>query len=219
MVAQAAMNFGWDWGPRMVTVGIWGTVRLEKRTIAKLDNMYARTESVSSELAVLHVTADVKSVLSYRNRQKREQAVVATCNVRLLDRSGHEVAGVTELPVEGGIADTTLNVTSPQLWWTHDLGEPYLYTLEVTLFTDGVEVDRYSEPYGLRTIELALHNERGEDAFTFILNGVKVYAKGANWIPADHLIGAIPNSRYRELVELSVEGHMNIFACLGWWYI
>ncbi|WP_405131986.1 glycoside hydrolase family 2 protein [Paenibacillus sp. FSL H8-0317] len=207
---KAAMNFGWDWGPRMVTVGIWGAVRLEKRTIAKLESVYARTESVSTELAVLHVTADVKSVLSYRSRQKREQAVVATCNIRLLDRSGNEVAGATELPVEGGKADTTLNVTSPQLWWTHDLGEPYLYTLEVTLYADGVEVDRYNEPYGLRTIELALHNEQGKDAYTFILNGVKVYAKGANWIPADHLIGAIPNSRYRELVELSVEGHMNM---------
>ncbi|MIP45691.1 glycoside hydrolase family 2 protein, partial [Salmonella enterica] len=52
--------------------------------------------------------------------------------------------------------------------------------------------------------------EQGEDAFTFILNGVRVYAKGANWIPADHLIGAIPASRYRELIELTVEGHMNM---------
>lgn len=72
---------------------------------------------------------------------------------------------------------------------------------------------------GYERLSLALHNERGEDAFTFILNGVKVYAKGANWIPADHLIGAIPNSRYRELVEPVGGRAYEHAACLGWWYI
>lgn len=207
---KAAMNFGWDWGPRMVTVGIWGGVRLERRTIAKLENVFARTESVSKQLAAVHVTADVKSVLSFRSRHKREKAVVLSCDIRLLDASGQEVARSAEVVVKNGLADTILTLDSPQLWWTHDLGEPYLYRLAVTLLADGVEVDQYNEPYGVRTIELALHNEQGEDAFTFILNGVRVYAKGANWIPADHLIGAIPASRYRGLIELTVEGHMNM---------
>jgi beta-mannosidase len=71
-------------------------------------------------------------------------------------------------------------------------------------------LDRYCQPYGIRTIELALQNEQGESRFAFILNGVKIYAKGANWIPADQRIGMIPSSRYRELVELSVEAHMNM---------
>lgn len=207
---KAAMNFGWDWGPRMVTVGIWGGVRLKRRTIAKLDSVFARTESASKEQAVVHVTADVKSVLSFRSRQKREKAVAMSCDIRLLDAGGQEVARTAEVVVENGLADTALELDSPQLWWTHDLGEPYLYRLEVTLFADGVEVDHYNEPFGVRTIELALRDEQGKDAFTFILNGVRVYAKGANWIPADHLIAAIPAYRYRELVELAVEGHMNM---------
>lgn len=85
---KSAMNFGWDWGPRMVTVGIWGGVRLERRTIAKLENVFARTESASERQAVVHVTADVKSVLSFRSRQKREQAVNLSCDIRLLDAGG-----------------------------------------------------------------------------------------------------------------------------------
>ncbi|GAB1155654.1 glycoside hydrolase family 2 TIM barrel-domain containing protein [Paenibacillus illinoisensis] len=207
---KAAMNFGWDWGPRMVTVGIWGAVRLERHKIAKLDSVYARTKSVSQEQAVIDVTAKVKSVMSFRSRQRLKKAVVTTCDVRLLDAGGEVVTQAAALTVQDGQADTTLAVPSPRLWWTHDLGEPYLYTLEVVLYADGIEVDRYREPYGIRTIELALHNEQGEDAFAFILNGIKMYAKGANWIPADHLIGAIPDSRYRELIELAVEGNMNM---------
>ncbi|WP_145412631.1 glycosyl hydrolase 2 galactose-binding domain-containing protein [Paenibacillus xylanexedens] len=207
---KAAMNFGWDWGPRIVTVGIWGAVRLERSTIAKLQHVYARTNAVSKEQAQVQVTAEVQSVLSLRSQQERTQPVVTTCDIRLLDQQGEVVASAISLPVKQGKAEVTLDVAHPCLWWTHDLGEPYLYTLEVTLYADDVAVDRYCQPYGIRTIELALHNEQGESRFAFILNGVKIYAKGANWIPADQLIGTIPNSRYRELVELSVEAHMNM---------
>ncbi|MCM3131760.1 beta galactosidase jelly roll domain-containing protein [Paenibacillus polysaccharolyticus] len=207
---KAAMNFGWDWGPRIVTVGIWGAVRLERSTIAKLQHVYARTNAVSKEQAQVQVTAEVHSVLSLRSQQERTQPVVTTCDIRLLDQQGEVVASAISLPVKQGKAEVTLDVAHPCLWWTHDLGEPYLYTLEVTLYADDVAVDRYCQSYGIRTIELALHNEQGESRFAFILNGVKIYAKGANWIPADQLIGMIPNSRYRELVELAVEAHMNM---------
>jgi len=207
---KAAMNFGWDWGPRIVTVGIWGAVRLERYTVAKLQNVYARTKSVSEKQAQVQVTANVQSVLSFRSRHKRTQPVVTTCDIRLLNDTGDVVASSASLSVTEGKAETVLNVLHPRLWWTHDLGEPYLYNLEVTLYADGIAVDRYYQPYGIRMIELALHNEQGEGRFAFILNGVKIYAKGANWIPADQLIGTIPSSRYRELVELSVEAHMNM---------
>ncbi|WP_366289054.1 glycoside hydrolase family 2 protein [Paenibacillus sp. AN1007] len=207
---KAAMNFGWDWGPRMVTVGIWGAVRLERSTVAKLENVYARTERISKEQAQVHITAAVRSVLSYRDRQKRTQPVVMTCDIRLLNDRGDTVAGADSWPVADGETDAVLHVSEPRLWWTHDLGEPYLYTLEVTLYADGQALDQYRQPFGIRTLELALNNEQGENRFAFILNGVQIYAKGANWIPADQLIGTIPNSRYRELVELSVEAHMNM---------
>ncbi|MGF6354487.1 beta-mannosidase [Paenibacillus sp. 4624] len=207
---KAAMNFGWDWGPRIVTVGIWGAVRLERSTVAKLKHVYARTNAVSKEQAQVQVTAEVQSVLSLRSKQKRTQPVVTTCDIRLLDQQGELVASVISSSVEQGRADVTLDVDHPCLWWTHDLGEPYLYTIEVTLYAGGLALDRYCQPYGIRTIELALQNEQGESRFAFILNGVKIYAKGANWIPADQRIGMIPSSRYRELVELSVEAHMNM---------
>ncbi|PYE52319.1 glycoside hydrolase family 2 protein [Paenibacillus barcinonensis] len=207
---KAAMNFGWDWGPRMVTVGIWGAVRLERSRIAKLENVYARTESIHTKHARVQVTADVRSVLSYRSRQKRTQPLVTTCDIRLLNEAGEVAANAVSLPVTGGQVHTMLHVADPRLWWTHDLGDPYLYTLEVTLYADGEMLDQYSQLFGIRTIELALQNGQGENRFAFILNGVPIYAKGANWIPADQMIGTIPDTRYKELVELSVEAHMNM---------
>lgn len=207
---KAAMNFGWDWGPRMVTVGIWGKVWLKRSTHAQLKSVYAQTRTTSKQQALVDVTAEAASVESFRSKKRREHPISLTCDVRLLDAKGNEVASACGLDVLAGQAKASLSVTSPRLWWTHDLGEPYLHKLEVVLYADGREVDRYSEPYGIRTMELALHNELGESSFAFVLNGVKIYAKGANWIPADHLIGSIPEHRYRELIELSVEAHMNM---------
>ncbi|RRJ63659.1 glycoside hydrolase family 2 protein [Paenibacillus oralis] len=216
-IRKAAMNFGWDWGPRIVTAGIWGKVRLTRRKQAKLTGVYACTRSLEAGEAVLHFNAQAESF------RKGTQAEV---EVRLLDAGGLEAACAV-LPILGdrgagqggaaggvgrafGQAEAELRVRDPRLWWTHDLGEPYLYTLEVVLRAEGEEVDRYIQPFGIRTLELALRNDDGSNAFAFILNGVKVYAKGANWIPADNLIGSIPESTYRGLIELAVEGRMNM---------
>ncbi|CAM4474309.1 MAG: glycoside hydrolase family 2 protein [Paenibacillus macerans] len=284
-IRKAAMNFGWDWGPRIVTAGIWGKVRLTRRKLAKLTGVYACTRSVESGEAVLHFSAEAEAF------RKGTQAEVV---VRLLDAEGLEAAcavlavpkdrqagqggaaegagslvgegddggsGVSSTGSDGGAgntsgagssdgglrcagdsggesslgsagansggtgsgtahthgagrafgrAETELRVRAPRLWWTHDLGEPYLYTLEVVLRAEGEEVDRCIQPFGIRTLELALRNGEGGNAFAFILNGVKVYAKGANWIPADNLIGSISESTYRGLIDLAVEGNMNM---------
>lgn len=215
---KAAMNFGWDWGPRMVTVGIWGKVRLERRSLAKLDGVYAFTVTADSERAVLSVQSEVTA---YRSGLSME------LEIRLLEADGRVAASARTLvpaaskesrkkvygPGSRGrrmTAAAELVVAAPRLWWTHDLGDPYLYALEVVLRADGQELDRYEQPFGIRTLDLALEDPEGSRSFAFILNGVRLYAKGANWIPADHLIGAIPDSRYRELIELSVEGRMNM---------
>ncbi|TVY07637.1 beta-mannosidase [Paenibacillus cremeus] len=197
---KAAMNFGWDWGPRMVTVGIWGNVRIERKRWAKLDSVFVRTLAADAKEATLRVDVDVKA---YRREHSRE------CLVKLLNREG-KLAASARIPVKGSHGTVDMNVTDPQLWWTHDLGEPYLYEVEVELYAGGALVDSYRTSFGIRMIELQLKDELGQNAFAFILNGVKLFAKGANWIPADHLIGAIPDARYRDLIDLSVESNMNM---------
>ncbi|MCK8489585.1 glycoside hydrolase family 2 protein [Paenibacillus sp. MBLB2552] len=222
-IRKAAMNFGWDWGPRIVTTGIWGPVRLERRKLSKLTGVYAATLSASVEEAVIRVNVEAEA---YR------AGTAAVAVARLLAADGVEVASAT-LPVLNGdagslggqaarrqafpsairtkgAASAELRIALPRRWWTHDLGDPYLYTLEVTLLVGGEEVDRYEQSFGIRTLELSRQNPDGSPSFAFILNGIKVYAKGANWIPADHLIGSIPDSTYHGLVELAVEGQMNM---------
>lgn len=197
---KAAMNFGWDWGPRMVSVGIWGKVRVERRRLAKLESVFARTASAMERQAVVLVDVETKA---YR------RGLRLACDIRLLEADG-AVAASARIPADAKLAAVDLVVPAPKLWWTHDLGEPYLYELEVTLLADGEPVETYRKPFGIRTLELQLKDEQGAPSFAFALNGVKLFAKGANWIPADHLIGAIPDARYRDLIALSVDSNMNM---------
>jgi beta-mannosidase len=197
---KAAMNFGWDWGPRMVTVGIWGNVIVESYRLAKLEGVFARTKKCDEKAAALVV--NIKAIAYRRNAQLEYQ-------IQLIDRDGAIVASERRF-MEETQDSVELQVEKPSLWWTHDLGDPYLYELEVKLYADGVETDHYRESLGIRTIELLTKDKDGRNAFTFVLNGVSLYAKGANWIPADHFIGAIPDARYSELIELSAAANMNM---------
>jgi len=199
-IRKAAMNFGWDWGPRMVTVGIWGKVRLERRRVARLDSVFARTASLAEQEALVQV--DVEAT-AYR------RGAVCRAEITLKTADGAVVAAEA-MALDGSHAAALLRVPKPRLWWTHDLGEPYLYRLEVALLAGGEPVDRYEADFGIRTIELQLKDEAGGNAFAFVLNGVKLFAKGANWIPVDNLIGAAPDDRYRDLIELSVQANMNM---------
>jgi len=201
-IRKAAMNFGWDWGPRMMTTGIWGRVRLEKKRFARLDSVYARTMSIDGGEAVVRIDAEATAFRGFRDRR-------LTCEVSLVDREGRAAAAGT-IALEGGKGAAELRVANPHLWWTHDLGEPYLYRLEAKLLVDGEETDRYEAPFGIRTIELMLKDDAGHNAFAFKLNGVKLFAKGTNWIPADHYIGSIPDQRYRDLIDLAVSSHQNM---------
>lgn len=198
---KAAMNFGWDWGPRMVTVGIWGKVFLHRRQAAKLESVYVRSEAASEDSAVILVDAEIKAYA--------RSGPELSCIIRLLDKEGREVASA-KTSVAEGVASARLEVDKPRLWWTHDLGEPYLYRAEVELVGEGKQIDHYTAAFGIRSLELLLQDEKGEPSFVFALNGMKLFAKGANWIPVDHFIGAAPDQRYRDLIGLSVSANMNM---------
>lgn len=197
-IRKAAMNYGWDWGPRIVTTGIWGNVQLLRSVHARLDNVFAQTIEVNAEQATVQVDVDIKS-------SKQNLSV----QVKLIDVAGNVVVESSS-PIQGTQASMLLHIANPNLWWTHDLGEPYLYQLDIVLLANEIAIDQSTQPFGIRSIELQLKDELGNHSFVFLINGVKLFAKGSNWIPVDQLIGSAPNKRYTDLIELAVDSNMNM---------
>ena len=115
-------------------------------------------------------------------------------------------------------ATAYLTVEQPALWWTHDLGKPALYRLEVALLRDGDILDRDLRTVGIRTIALDQSpdpEERGTRFFRFVLNGVPIFARGADWIPCDSFIEAIPPQRYQRLLRAARDANMTMLRIWG----
>ncbi|MCM2535873.1 glycoside hydrolase family 2 protein [Neobacillus pocheonensis] len=200
---KAQSHYGWDWGPRLVAAGIWKDVHLQKRTFAKLDSVFAKTISISPDKAIVEVELEIETYL----KEKEYEAAISL--------SYGEESFSTNVKINRKKATATVEVANPKLWWTHDIGTPHLYQQTVELFADGEKIDEQQESFGIRTIEVLRTDEAGNHCFTFVLNGEKVFAKGANWIPIDSFIGAVPDSRYKHLIKMSKDANMNMLRVWG----
>ncbi|MEJ5251087.1 MAG: sugar-binding domain-containing protein [Armatimonadota bacterium] len=205
-VRKAQMNWGWDWGPRLVTVGVWRPVRLEAHTTARIAHLFAYTTRLDENGAEVRLLAEVEPI------GEHSRPLVVSFAIH-----DHGQDWRVSAPVIDGRAETTLWMESAQVWWTHDLGTPHLYVLEAELLDGAKVIHTQSTRFGVRTIEVDQSPGLEPDTtnFTFVLNGVKLFAKGADWIPADNLIGSIPAERYRKLVQMARDANMNMLRVWG----
>lgn len=205
-VRKAQYNFGWDWGPRLASVGIWQEVTLRRHQDARLRSLFFKTVKLTPQVACVTVEIEVEEWTDLFN---------LTASVRL-EREGRAIVATAQL--DGGRGKIDLEVLQPALWWTHDLGEPALYDLIVELRARDELLDRQEERVGIRTITVDQSpdpEEPGAKFFTFVLNGVKIFAKGANWVPADSFVSQVDEGRYREFLDLAVTANMNMLRVWG----
>jgi beta-mannosidase len=109
-----------------------------------------------------------------------------------------------------------LNIKNPKLWWTHDLGTPFLYKLEILFLKNDEVIQRKKLKFGLRDIQLIKKKDNWGESFYFKLNGVPLFAKGANWIPIDSFI---PRGKKEELYKRNLNdakaSNMNMLRVWG----
>lgn len=204
---KGVYSWGWDFAPRVPSIGLIGPVRLVKLPSRHIDSVRFRT----LELGLDGSAARVEIESSFNGP-------VEGCNVewQLCDPSGQKVAGDAIENIDGDCL-TTVEIPDAQLWWTHDLGEPALYTLSVKLVgSDGNLLDQVDERVGIRTItvDTSPDNEDGR-SMAFILNGVRIVARGANWVPSTMLPGSVKPGDLRASVQMAVEAQMNMLRIWG----
>ena len=205
---KAQFGWGWDFAPHLVTVGLWQPVRLERARHAALTDVALRTLTLDAASAQVEidVAADAFDV----------QTSLAA-EIALADPDGQIVARCA-LDLATRARSLRLQVARPRPWWTADLGAQPLYTLTVTLRHGDDAVDQRTLRVGLRTIALdtsADPDEPGTSFFRFVLNGVPLFARGANWVPASSLVGALTERATTPLLERAVAAHMNMIRVWG----
>ena len=206
-IRKAQFGWGWDWGPRLPTVGIWEPVRLETARSAAIADLKFTTTALRPDAADIRIDIEV-------DRIDPDADVVA--EIALTGPDGVVVASCS-MPIAGS-ASAAFTIDRPQLWWTADLGAQPLYALTVRLQADGQTIDRKSLRVGIRTIALDTSDdveEPGTSFFRFVLNGIPIFARGACWIPASSFLGAVDDAVCRDLVRQAVDANMNMLRVWG----
>ncbi|GAC1645832.1 MAG: glycoside hydrolase family 2 TIM barrel-domain containing protein [Ktedonobacteraceae bacterium] len=215
---KAQFGYGWDWGPRLPTIGIWRSVELLRQRKVAITGVHFSTLDidVSHEKALASVEVTIEQ---FANRHpldaviellsKNEQNIQHTVVTQRLSLSGSD----TSLS-----ATAYLQIEHPTLWWTHDLGRPDVYVLRVTLHQGDNQLAHHQQTVGIRTLTLDQSpdtEERGTRFFRFVLNGVPIFVRGANWIPAHSFVGAIAEQRYVMLLTAARDANMNMLRVWG----
>jgi beta-mannosidase len=207
LVRKMACNFGWDWGPRLVTAGIWKSIGLRSWKRARLADVavFATTEQTASGTWNGHLT--VRAQLAGRTRFG-----ALTVRVRRGDQIGEAVVPAVEDWVE-----TDLVLSGIEPWWPHSLGGQPLYDVEIVLHDDVAVLDRVERRTGFRTIQLdTTPDADGNGArFGLRINGVGIFARGMDWIPDDCFLPRVTPERYRERVQQGVEAHVDLLRIWG----
>ncbi len=202
---KAPYQFGWDWGPRFVTSGIWRPVYLETWNEARLEDLHILpkqvTAAAASVIAEVEVIADNNASATIIIENLTDKRIVATRDVSL-------TAGSNRVALD-------FVVPRPALWWPNGLGAHPLYTFKARLLINGKPIEETTTRTGLRSLQLRQQPDASGKSFTFVVNGVPVFAKGANWIPADSFPTRISKSKYRQLLESARDSNMNMLRVWG----
>lgn len=216
---KAQFGYGWDWGPRLPTVGIWREVELNRHQIARIASVRFQTELLDpdSEWAQVAVTVEVER-LTNRSAPLSARVILSLRGSSSGDTT--RAVNAESLKIYGNSATLRMEINRAAIWWTHDLGTPELYDLSVRLQDENEEstYDMFEDVIGIRTIELDETpdtDEPGTRFFRFVLNGVPIFAKGANWIPAHSFVGTIDETHYRMLLERTRDANMNMLRVWG----
>lgn len=204
---KAPCQFGWDWGPQLPPLGIWKDIRLEGYTGARLDEVHLRQE---------HTEAGV--TLTARISVERWDGKPITAAVRLTAPGG--TSQTVEAPVLlHDEASIELLIPDPMLWYPNGYGAQPLYQAEVHLRqSDSPQagpLDRRNYQIGLRTVELRQEQDAWGRSFKFLVNGLPVFARGSNWIPADSFPTRISDEHLEMLIRSAAETHQNMLRVWG----
>ncbi len=202
MTRSAQYQYGWDWGPRFVGCGILFKPELLAWDDFMIENIYVTTQSITPELAKLVAR------IRYRSDFSGPVTLEALFNKRKSLEDRKFFPGVHEDSV-------TWDVPEPRLWWCNGMGEPYLYDFTIAVKRGYQVVDKMDIRMGIRKIELVTEKDDQGETFYFKLNGKKVFAKGANYIPQDMFQDRVAPDHYKRLVSDAVAANMNMLRVWG----
>jgi len=208
-VRKANYQYGWDWGPRYITMGIWRPVRLESWNALRIADFHVAQAHVDAGQATIEAQLDLRA----------DTAGPVTLHVDWAAPDGSHGAEQKTIPLAAGEnhVGVPMTIAHPQRWWPTGYGEPNLYRFHASVTggaSDGVLAEA-SRDTGLRSVELRREKDPWGRGFAFVVNGVPLFAKGANLIPLDSFPSRVTTRRMEDLLRSARDANMNMLRMWG----
>ncbi|MCR5223104.1 MAG: glycoside hydrolase family 2 protein [Lachnospiraceae bacterium] len=219
LLRKAHCMFGWDWGPRLPDAGIWKDVELIGTDTVLIDSVYI---SQRHENGKVYLKPEVECNLLPGIKEEPEQAF--ECCIKITEPDLNVVCEHKEactLTFRKDVPVLTLEeicIEDPKLWWPNGYGEQNLYTVSVTLYEKGVEADSWERRIGLRTMTMHIEKDEWGESFAHEVNGVQIFAMGADYIPEDNILSRVTYERTKQLLQDCVDANFNAIRVWGGGY-
>ncbi|KAL1937730.1 hypothetical protein VTO73DRAFT_12883 [Trametes versicolor] len=206
-VRKAQYNYGWDWGPILMTVGPWKPIRLETYSL-RISDVDIRPR-VNEKLVT---NVDVSFELS------RSSEFVAA--VHIMDPDGKMVIGQSNMVIKGDRAEAHFKLSAGvlELWYPVGYGKQPIYNVEIKIMDkDGHLLDSKSQKFSFRRVRVMQEELEGQEgrSFLFEVNNIRIFCGGSNWIPADSFLTRLTPEKYRQWLQLLVDGNQNMIRVWG----
>ena len=201
-IRKAPYHFGWDWGPRFVTSGIWQPVFLRAWNKVEISDFWVQQQSLNDKLATLNGQIEIQST------KIQTAEILISVNAKIISKK------IYPLNIGTNTIDFPFEIKNPKRWWTNGLGKANLYSISADVVA-GNYSDSESCKIGLRTLRLVQKPDSVGYSFYFELNGVPVFAKGANHIPNDMFLEKVTKEVYEWEVETAVKSNFNMLRVWG----
>jgi len=208
---KAPYQYGWDWGPRFLTEGIWQPVRLETWDGLRIDNFHIHQHSVTADTANVTAELDIEG----------GKLTTATLALGHQELSGAQTAdGTQTLQLDPGMNHVSfpIRITSPKLWYPVGYGAQNRYEFSAVIRTGKDVAARAEVKTGLRSVELRRMPDHWGKSFEFVVNGIAVFGKGADVIPFDSFPNRVTPAAHRKILQAARDAHMNMVREWGGGY-
>ena len=210
-IRKAQYQYGWDWGPRIVTEGIWQSVHLDSWDHLRVADFHVAQLRVGKDAAQLDAQLEVDA--------DARQSLNVT--IEVAGPNGVNVAHVTrQVTVDPGsnTLNVPLRIEQPRLWYPAGYGAQDMYTFKATLRDADGELYQAQHATGLRTVELRRAKDAWGRSFEFVVNGIPIFAKGANLIPFDSVPTRTTTAQMQRVLQSAHDANMNMLRIWGGGY-
>jgi beta-mannosidase len=208
-IRKPAYEYGWDWGPKFVTSGIWRPVHLETWDEVRIGSVWLRQQGVSQVSAHVGVVAEVIA--------SHDEPVKLTVSYGI-ERGEKQATAEAVLRPGSNRVTVPIDLDRPQLWYPAGYGAQPVYGFHVKAYAGGELADEAEAKTGLRSIELHRETDAWGRSFELRVNGIPVYAKGADVIPFDSFPSRVTTREYRQVLESARDANMNMIRHWGGGY-